>query len=44
MVIPDLDVYPFTINLIHIVIRFKDENHIELGQGISRVFFSQMAK
>ena len=40
MVIPDLDVYPFTSDLIHVVIRFKDENHIELGQGISRVFFS----
>ena len=38
---PLLDVYPFTSDFIRVCIYFKDENHINLGQGISRVFFSE---
>ena len=38
---PDLDVYPMTSDLLTISINFKDENHIELGNGgVSRMFFS----
>jgi hypothetical protein len=36
-----LDVYPCTNDLIRICIYIQDENHIDLGQGISTVFFSR---
>ena len=39
---PDLDVYPMTNELLTISIKFKDENHIELGNGgVSRIYFSK---
>jgi len=38
---PKLDVYPMTSDLLTISINFKDENHIELGNGgVSRMYFS----
>jgi len=37
---PHLDVYPFTSDLIRVCIYFQDENCIDLGTGISTVFFS----
>lgn len=37
----DLDVYPFISDLLHLVVRFQDENKIELGQGISSVSLSR---
>lgn len=36
---PELDVYPFVSDLIDITIRFKDENQIDLGQGVAVVYF-----
>jgi hypothetical protein len=38
---PHLDVYPFTADLIRIAIYFKDENQIDLGQGVAEVYFSK---
>ena len=38
---PDLDVYPFTSDLIRITVRFEDENRIELGQGVAYIYFSR---
>jgi hypothetical protein len=38
---PDLDIYPFTSDLIRIAIYFKDENKIDLGQGVASVYFSK---
>lgn len=34
---PDLDVYPFTGDELDITIHFKDENKIDLGQGVAAV-------
>ena len=36
---PDLEVYPFTNELLSVTIYFIDENEIELGTGISSVHF-----
>ena len=35
-----LDVSPLTANLLDITIHFKDENKIDLGQGVSIVYFA----
>jgi len=35
----DLEVYPFTRELVEVILRFKDENKIELGTGVSRAYF-----
>ena len=35
----ELDVYPFTIDLIKVSIYFVDENDVDLGTGISTVYF-----
>ncbi len=37
---PYLDFYPCTNDLIDITLYFRDENSIQLGQGISSVFFA----
>ncbi len=34
-----LEIYPFTYDLLDISIRFEDENYIDLGTGISQVYF-----
>ena len=36
----DLEVHPFTTDLLAVSIRFKDENQIDLGQGVSAVYFA----
>ena len=36
---PDLEVHPFTTDLLAVSIRFEDENQIDLGQGVSGVYF-----
>ncbi len=38
---PDLDFYPFTSDFIDITIHFKDENQIDLGQGVALIYFRQ---
>lgn len=37
---PGLDVYPLTSDFIRIAIHFEDELKIDLGQGVSEVYFS----
>ncbi len=37
----ELDVYPLTSDFIRIAIHFKDELKIDLGQGVSEVYFSK---
>jgi hypothetical protein len=36
---PDLDFYPFTSDSIDITVHFKDENQIDLGQGVALIYF-----
>ena len=36
---PDLEVYPFTSNLLSVYIHFIDENKVDLGTGICAVYF-----
>jgi hypothetical protein len=37
----DLDVYPFTADRLHMSLCIVDENKVELGQGIAKVYFSR---
>jgi hypothetical protein len=38
---PYLEIYPFTNDLLYVSICFEDENYIDLGTGISGVYFTQ---